>query len=130
MFDEPEKDSILHSVRRVSRFLSNGKITPEEFVSKLFDEFAWDRHALTYLAAQVLALVPETGKRAFVERVDEALRPEFRRQPFRYGGAEPVPEERMRREGEEQTARVRAWAAEFRRLMDQSDARAVASEDH
>src|SRR5579864_5902061 len=53
----------------------------------------------------------------FVGRVEEALHPEFQRQPFLYGGEEPRPAEKLRQDAEEQTARVRAWAAEFRRLL-------------
>jgi hypothetical protein len=111
-------DPVLRLARRLSGALARALISPDEFVDRLFMEFAGDRRAATELAAPLLDSIPEAAREAFIGRVREALAAGFRRQPFLYGGAERVPEERLRREAEEQTARVRAWASELRRLLD------------
>jgi hypothetical protein len=111
-------DPVLHLTRKLSGWLSRGQISPEEFVDRLFQEFAGDRRVPTYLAAPLLDSVPEAARDHFICRIEEALCPGFRRRPFLYGGAEQVSEEQLRREAEEQTARVRAWAMELRRLLD------------
>jgi hypothetical protein len=111
-------DPMLHLTRKLSGWLARGQITPEEFVHRLFQEFAGDRRVPTHLAAPLLDSIPEAAGDTFICRIEEALSPGFRRQPFLYGGAERVSEEQLRRDAEEQTARVRAWAMELRRLLD------------
>jgi hypothetical protein len=111
-------DPVLRLTRRLSGWLTRGQISPEEFVHRLFDEFAGDRRVPTYLATPLLDSIPGPARDAFVCRVREALGPGYRRQPFLYGGPERVAEEELQRDAEVQTARVRAWAAEFQRLLD------------
>jgi hypothetical protein len=119
MSTQEDEDPMLRLTRRLSRWLTLGKISPEEFADRLFQEFAADNRAPLDLAEQITALVPQEGSEVFTRRVEEALRPEFLRRPFLYGGAEPVSAEKLRKDAEEQTARVKAWAAEFRPLLDQ-----------
>ncbi len=115
MANPEDDDPLLRLTRRLGRWLIQGRISPEELVHRLFDEFAGDRRAPTHLASSLLDAIPEAAHDAFLGRVREALAPDFRRQPFLYGGEEPVSADKLRRDADEQTARVRAWATEFRR---------------
>src|SRR5262249_59078800 len=90
-------DPVLRLTRRLSGWLSSGRIPPEEFADRLFDEFAGDRRVPTDLAAPLLDSIPGPALDAFVGRVREALGPEFRRQPFLYGGAGRLSQEGLRR---------------------------------
>src|SRR5262249_35180310 len=111
------QDWVVEIAGRCNRALSRGVITVEEAVAKLFDEFAGDRRAPVHLAQQVWMLIPEIARPEFVKRVEEALKPGFRRQPFLYGGARPATEEELRRDADEQTARIQAWSKQFRRVL-------------
>jgi hypothetical protein len=119
---EPIEEWVITIVRRCGRLVSRGLINPVEAVAGLFDEFAWDPVAAVHLAPQVWALLPEPLHTEFIKRVDEALQPGFRRRPFLYGGEHPVTEEKLRREADEQTHRVKAWAEQFRQVLAKEEA--------
>jgi hypothetical protein len=118
MADSQADDPLLRFTRRGGRWLTQGRVSPDEFTHRLFDEFPGDRRAPLHLASSLLDSITEAARDAFVGRVREAVAPDFRRQPFLYGGAEPVSADKLHQEADEQTARVRAWATEFRRLLD------------
>jgi hypothetical protein len=118
----PPEDSegwFVRVAEKSGRACAEGRITSEELVTKLFDEFAADRGTHTHLAARILTTIPDAARSEFVRRVEDALRPDFRKPPWNYGGPRQPTEEERRRESDELTTRVRAWAAEFRRLLDE-----------
>jgi hypothetical protein len=110
-------DELLRRFSKYSRHCEAGLITPLEFVNAVLDQCAADDSGTLRLAPEVLTLVPEVARGLFIERVCEALRPEFRQPSWRYGGERKRTEEEDRQESEILTVRVRKWAAEFARLL-------------
>ena len=93
-------------------------MTPDEMVACLFDELAARDLAVDiYLAADIAGIVPHNARARFVEHVRTILQPGFHRPPFAYGGGRLATEDELRVDAEEQTARVRGWAAKFRLVL-------------
>lgn len=106
--DDPE-GWMLWIVRKFARHCG-GKVTPDEFVDRVFLEFANQPESLTHLAPTVLAEVPPAARGAFDERVADALRPGFRYPIWAFWHGSNT-EEQDRLLSERLTARVRAWAS-------------------
>jgi len=101
-------------VERFARQCASGLITPAEMVVKVFDYIASDSRVPVYLVPEVVSLIPVVALPTFREFVDTALQPDYCKPAWHYGGGRPQTEEERIRESLLLTARVQAWAKQFK----------------
>ncbi|HYV38262.1 MAG TPA: hypothetical protein VE988_21445, partial [Gemmataceae bacterium] len=66
-------EELVAQCRKYRKNCETGLITPAEFVSALFDQFAIDKTGLTRLAPDILVVVPQVAAKLFAQRVGEVL---------------------------------------------------------
>jgi hypothetical protein len=102
---------------RAIQAYERGIITNDELVSTLFDGFAGESESLATFdaAAEIWKSVPGKVRDEFVREVQIATSPAFRRQAFHCSGTRT--EDQLRKDEDEQTARVQKWAAFFQQVF-------------
>ena len=111
MTTEAAEKLLLSDVKRCAQQFERGLITSDEMVGKLFDYFASDSNDLTYLAPQIVGCLPGITLPIFWSYVESALKPEYRKPAWHFGG---ITEEAERQETLRLTSRVRAWATQLK----------------
>jgi hypothetical protein len=111
---EPPDDYLLTITARYAGFFEQNRITADELAGKVLDCCAAEATDPTRLAPQIIALIPPGAMAAFRARVAEVLRPDYRKAAWHRGGGRPQTDEEMAGESAVLTARLKAWAEEFR----------------
>src|SRR5262249_7988379 len=114
---QPQPQVLLRDLARVGKAVERGIITGPEFINKAFSEFANAGQVYPEVIPGLWALVPGDIRAEFADAVQDALRPDYRFREFWIGPGPQGSEEERQRESKLRTDAVRAWAAEFVRLM-------------
>jgi hypothetical protein len=109
---------LVNNARRFAALVVRGIIFPDEFISSIFDDFAYAERVYPEVVPELWGVIPDSVRSKFVEAIRDATRPDFRYPPFYIGGSRPQTEEELRRDADLRTARVQAWACEFVKFFD------------
>jgi len=111
---------LLNIVLRCGRLAERGLISGPEFTGAVLDTFAGTGPADPDIAPALWSAVPAPVRDEFTAARRNAIPPGFRYHAFLRGGGRPMTEEELRQDARLLTDRVRSWAVELLRRVDET----------
>jgi hypothetical protein len=111
-------EQLLDVIRKTGIIFLRTVITAQEFINKVFDEFALTECVYPDLVPELWQVIPAEVRDDFAIAVRNAARPDFRYIAFYIGSEQSMSEDELRRAADLPTQRVQAWAREFVRYLD------------
>lgn len=111
-----QADRLVEKFRRECRRVSAGFADRADVPGRLWDLLAGEDRVCPEVVPRLWALVPAGAREDFAAAVRQAASPQFRLLPWLREGR-PMTWAELEADAESRSGRVRAWAAEFCRLL-------------